>query len=126
MNRRTLLLLLLLLLLTATLGVHGTAQAADDKDWFGLGFAVEREGFSFNPPLTSATIDSVKPVSPAATAGLQVGDAIVSAQGITVAGSKADVPKQAVNRKIGQTLRLVIVRGAAEPREVALVAARRP
>ncbi|MBV6814426.1 PDZ domain-containing protein [Xanthomonas campestris pv. passiflorae] len=87
---------------------------------------MEREGFSFNPRLTSATIDSVKPVSPATTAGLQVGDAIVSAQGITVAGSKAGVLNRAANRKIGQTLRLVIVRGAAEPREVALVAARRP
>ncbi|MBO9833384.1 PDZ domain-containing protein [Xanthomonas phaseoli pv. dieffenbachiae] len=116
----------MLLLLTATLGGHGAAQATDDKGWFGLGFEVEGEGFSFNPTLTSATIDSVKPVSPAATAGLQVGDAIVSAQGITVAGSGADVPKQAANRKIGQTLRLVIVRGAAEPREVALVAARWP
>ncbi|UXA55377.1 PDZ domain-containing protein [Xanthomonas prunicola] len=87
---------------------------------------MESEGFSFNPTLTSVTIDSVKPASPAATAGLQVGDAIVSAQGITVAGSKADVLKQAVNRKVGQTLRFVIVRGAAKPREVKLVAARRP
>jgi len=49
-------------------------------------------GVSFNPALTSVPIDSVKPVSPAATAGLQVGDAI----------------------------------GAAKPREVAPVAARRP
>ncbi|WP_243391109.1 PDZ domain-containing protein [Xanthomonas prunicola] len=87
---------------------------------------MESEGFSFNPTLTSVTIDSVKPASPAATAGLQVGDAIVAAQGITVAGGKADVFKQAVNRKVGETLRLVIVRGAAKPREVTLVAARRP
>ncbi|AVQ06615.1 TPA: PDZ domain-containing protein [Xanthomonas vasicola pv. zeae] len=84
------------------------------------------EGLSFNPTLTSVTIDSVKLASPAATAGLQVGDAIVSAQGITVAGSKADVLKQAVNRKVGQTLLFVIVRGAAQPREVTRVAARRP
>lgn len=122
MNRRT----LMVLLLTATLGVHAAAQAADDKGWFGLSFAVESEGFSFNPTLTSVKIDSVKPASPAATAGLQVGDAIVSAQGIPVAGSKADVLKQAVNRKVGETLRFVIVRGAAKPREVTLVAARRP
>ncbi|KLD69860.1 PDZ domain-containing protein [Xanthomonas pisi] len=87
---------------------------------------MESEGFSFNPTLTSVKIDSVKPASPAATAGLQVGDAIVSAQGIPVAGSKADVLKQAVNRKVGEILRLVIVRGAAKPREVTLVAARRP
>lgn len=116
----------MLLLLTATLGMHNAAQSADDKGWFGLSFAVESEGFSLNPTLTSVMIDSVKPASPAATAGLQVGDAIVSAQGIAVAGRKADVSKQAVNRKVGETLRLVIVRGAAKPREVTLVAARRP
>lgn len=122
MNRRT----LMLLLLTATLGMHNPAQAADDQGWFGLSFAVESQGFSLNPTLTSVTIDAVKPASPAATAGLQVGDAIVSAQGIAVAGSKADVRKQAVNRKVGETLCVVIVRGAAKPREVTLVAARRP
>ncbi len=120
MNRRT----LILLLLTATLRMHNAAQAADDKG--GLSFAVESEGFSLNPTLTSVTIDSVKPAAATATAGLQVGDAIVSAQGIAVAGSKADVLKQAFNRKVGETLRLVIVRGAAKPREVTLVAARRP
>ncbi|RBG62406.1 serine protease, partial [Xanthomonas oryzae pv. oryzae] len=84
---------------------------------------MESEGFSLNPTLTSVTIDSVKPAAATATAGLQVGDAIVSAQGIAVAGSKADVLKQAFNRKVGETLRLVIVRGAAKPREVTLVAA---
>ncbi|AUI91039.1 PDZ domain-containing protein [Xanthomonas oryzae] len=67
---------------------------------------MESEGFSLNPTLTSVTIDAVKPASPAATAGLQVGDAIMSAQGIAVAGSKADALKQAVNRKVGETLRL--------------------
>ncbi|MEJ8453985.1 PDZ domain-containing protein [Xanthomonas oryzae pv. oryzae] len=87
---------------------------------------MESEGFSLNPTLTSVTIDSVKPAAATATAGLQVGDAIVSAQGIAVAGSKADVLKQGFNRKVGETLRLVIVRGAAKPREVTLVAARRP
>ncbi|RBD95611.1 serine protease, partial [Xanthomonas oryzae pv. oryzae] len=65
---------------------------------------MESEGFSLNPTLTSVTIDSVKPAAATATAGLQVGDAIVSAQGIAVAGSKADVLKQAFNRKVGETL----------------------
>ncbi|MFO3703936.1 PDZ domain-containing protein [Xanthomonas codiaei] len=87
---------------------------------------MESEGFSFNPTLTSVTIDSVKPASPAAAAGLQVGDAIVAAQGIPVAGSKADVLKTAVDRKVGESLRFMIVRGTAKPREVTLVAARRP
>lgn len=114
------------LVLIATLGMSGLAQAAGEKGWFGLSFAVESEGFSFNPTLTSVTIDSVKPASPAAAAGLQVGDAIVAAQGIPVAGSKADVLKAAVDRKVGESLRFMIVRGTAKPREVTLVAARRP
>lgn len=114
------------LVLIATLGMSGLAQAAEEKGWFGLSFAVESEGFSFNPTLTSVTIDSVKPASPAAAAGLQVGDAIVAAQGIPVAGSKADVLKTAVDRKVGESLRFMIVRGTAKPREVTLVAARRP
>lgn len=114
------------MLLTAVLSISGAVQAAEQKRWFGLAFAVESEGFSFNPAPTSVKIDGIKPASPAAAAGLQVGDAIVSAQGIPVAGSKADVLKAAVNRKVGETLRFVIVRGAAKPREVTLVAARRP
>lgn len=114
------------LVLVAMLGMSGVVQADDAKGWFGLSFAVESEGLSFNPTLTSVTIDSVKPASPAAAAGLQVGDAIVSAQGIPVAGSKADVLKAAVNRKVGESLRFMIVRGTAKPREVTLVAARRP
>ncbi|WP_081422588.1 PDZ domain-containing protein [Xanthomonas cannabis] len=114
------------LLLTAMLSISGAVQAAEEKGWFGLSFAVESEGFSFNPTLTSVKIDGIKPASPAAAAGLQVGDAIVSAQGVPVAGSKADVLKAAVTRKVGETLRFVIVRGAAKPREVTLVAARRP
>ncbi len=95
MNRRT----LILLLLTATLRMHNAAQAADDK---GAEFCGGKRGFSLNPTLTSVTIDSVKPAAATATAGLQVGDAIVSAQGIAVAGSKADVLKQAFNRKVGR------------------------
>ncbi|WP_343237487.1 PDZ domain-containing protein [Xanthomonas sp. NCPPB 1067] len=87
---------------------------------------MQSEGFSFNPTLTSVTIDAVKPASPAAAAGLQVGDAIVSAQGIPVAGSKADVLKSALDRKVGETLRFMIVRGTAKPREVTLVAAPQP
>lgn len=114
------------LVLTAAMSLSGMVQAGDAKGWFGLSFAVQSEGFSFNPTLTSVTIDAVKPASPAAAAGLQVGDAIVSAQGIPVAGSKADVLKSALDRKVGETLRFMIVRGTAKPREVTLVAAPQP
>ena len=107
-----------LLVLSATVG-------AAEKGWFGLAISVDADG-AFNPTLRSITIVKVFPSSPAALAGLAPGDAVLEIQGIVVAGTKADVLKSAMQRSVGETLRMKIQRGGAEMREVSMVAVRKP
>lgn len=100
--------------------VHASGDA-----WYGLAFKVAADGV-FNPTVHSIKIEKVFPTSPAAQAGLRVGDLVVGIDGITVAGAPAGDLKKAMNKPVGGTLRLKIKRGSAEPREVTLTAARKP
>lgn len=106
--------------------IPALAQAAKEKGWFGFAVSVDVEGFSLNPTLRTATIESVVPSSPASIAGLLVGDQIVEAQGVTVAGAKAEALKIAVQRAVGETLKLTIKRGTSAPWVAVLTAVARP
>lgn len=106
--------------------VPALAQTGREKGWFGFAVSVDVERFSLNPTLRTATIESVVPSSPAHIAGLRVGDLIVEAQGVTVAGAKAEALKLAVQRAIGETLQLTIKRGASAPQVVVLTAVAKP
>ena len=53
------------------------------------------------------------------------GDTVLEVQGILVAGAKADVLKAAMQKAVGETLRVKIQRGA-EIREVSLIAVNKP
>jgi len=121
-NRR---ITLALLLATATT-LASWAHAAEEKGWFGLAFSVETEGFSFNPTIQSAKVDKVAPSSPAAGAGVEPGDVVLAVQGVAIAGAKADVLKAAMKKSVGETLRLKIKHGDAEPREVQMVGVTKP
>ena len=122
MNRRSALLSFAL----AIACVPAPARAAKEKGWFGFTVSVDVDGFSLNPKLRTAKIESVVPSSPADIGGLHAGDLIVEAQGITVAGAKADTLKAAVQRAVGEKLQLTIKRGSSAPRVVALTAIARP
>jgi S1-C subfamily serine protease len=98
---------------------------AAEKGWFGLALSVDADG-AFSPTLRSVTITKVLPASPAALAGLAAGDTVLEIQGVVVAGTRADVVEAAMQKSVGETLRLKIRRGATETREVALVAVRQP
>ena len=98
------------------------AWAAGEKGWFGFSVSVDAEGFSFNPTLRAIKIQEVVPSSPAAAAGLASGDFVIEVQGITVAGAKADALKAAMQKAVGETLRLRVKRGSSEVQEVSLVA----
>jgi C-terminal processing protease CtpA/Prc len=98
---------------------------AGEKGWFGLAVSVDADG-AFNPTLRSITIAKVFPSTPAALAGLGPGDKILEIQGIVVAGTKADVLKDAMQKSVGETLRLKIQRGASDVREVSMVAVPKP
>jgi hypothetical protein len=81
------------------------ASNAAEKGWFGFALAIDAEGSWFSPKLRSIKIDRVFPASPAA---------------------KADNVKAAVQKSVGETLRLKYQRGSDPVREVALIAATKP
>ena len=116
-----------LTLLTAFyLAISPLAVGADEKGWFGLEVSVEIEGFSFNPTLHAARIAKVLPSSPAAAAGLTPGDLIVEIQGFVIPGVKARDLKAAMHQAVGESLRLKVKHGTADPHAVTLVAIAKP
>ncbi|HEY6620002.1 MAG TPA: PDZ domain-containing protein [Steroidobacteraceae bacterium] len=121
MNRRARLAFLVAgALLFAPLGAY-----AAEKGWFGFALAIDADGI-LNPRLRSIKVDKVFPASPAERAGLAAGDMIVEIEGIVVDGAKADALKTAMQKSVGETVRLKIKRGADAARDVALVAAPKP
>jgi len=112
-----------MLTVAALVALSATLWAAE-AGWFGLGLSVDADG-ALSPTLRSITIAKVLPSSPAARAGLAPGDTVLEVQGILVAGAKADVLKAAMQKAVGETLRVKIQRGA-EIREVSLIAVNKP
>ena len=121
MNRRS----LLMLLAAAVLLFSPLASQAAEKGWFGFAMAIDADGI-LNPKLRSIKIDKIFPASPAANAGLSAGDMIVEIEGIGVAGATADTLKTAMQKSVGETLRLKIKHGADASRDVSLIAAPKP
>jgi predicted metalloprotease with PDZ domain len=121
MNRRS----PLMLLAAAVLLFSPLASQAAEKGWFGFAMAIDADGI-LNPKLRSIKIDKVFPASPAANAGLSAGDTIVEMEGIVVAGATADGLKTAMQKSVGETLRLKIKHGADASRDVSLIAAPKP
>jgi C-terminal processing protease CtpA/Prc len=101
------------------------ASIAAEKGWFGFAMNIDADGI-LDPKLRSIKIEKIFPASPAAKAGLSPGDIIVEIEGIVVEGAKADTLKAAMQKSVGETLRLKFKRGADASRDVALVAAPRP
>jgi C-terminal processing protease CtpA/Prc len=121
MNRRS----RLILFVTAALLFSPWASHAAEKGWFGFALTIDAEGI-LNPKLRSIKIDKVFPTSPAAKAGLSAGDMIVEIDGIVVEGAKADTLKTAMQKSVGETLRLKIKRGADAPQDISFIAAPKP
>jgi C-terminal processing protease CtpA/Prc len=119
-NRSRLILLAAAVLLLSPLALQGA-----EKSWFGFALSIDADGI-FNPKLRSIKIEKIFPASPAAKAGLSAGDMFVEIEGIVVEGAKADTLKAAMQKSVGETLRLKIKRGADAPQDVSLIAAAKP
>lgn len=115
----------LVLLAAAALLFSPLASHAAENGWFGFALAIDAEGI-LNPKLRSIKIEKVFPGSPAAKAGLAVGDMIVEIEGIAVAGTKAATLKAAIQKPVGETLRLKIKRGSDATLDVAVIAGPQP
>jgi C-terminal processing protease CtpA/Prc len=115
----------LISLAAAALLFSPLALHAAEKGWFGFVLAIDADGI-LNPKLRSIKIEKVFSASPAAKAGLAPGDMIVEIEGIVVEGAKADTLKAAIQKSVGETLRLKIKRGANAAQDVSLIAAPKP
>lgn len=116
---------LMLLAAAAVLLFSPLALQAAEKGWFGVALTIDADGI-LNPKLRSIKIHKIFPASPAANAGLSAGDMIVEIEGIGVAGATADTLKTAMQKSVGETLRLKIKHGADASRDVSLIAAPKP
>ena len=101
------------------------ASHAAEKGWFGFSLSIDADGI-LDPKLRSIKIEKIFLGSPAAKAGLSVGDMIVEIEGIAVDGAKADALKAAIQKSVGETLRLKVKRGADASQDVSLIAGPKP
>jgi len=100
-------------LVLAALAAGSGAHAAG-KPLIGISFSVETDGF-FSTTLKKVTITEVKPGAPAAQAGLQVGDDVVAANDLPIAGTPGSKLSAMIGAaKPGDHLRLRVQRGGAE------------
>jgi C-terminal processing protease CtpA/Prc len=114
-----------MMLAAAMLLFSPVASQAAEKGWFGFALAIDADGI-LNPKLRSIKIEKIFPASPAANAGLSAGDVIVEIEGIVVEGARADTLKTAMQKSVGETLRLKIKHGAGASQDVSLIAAPKP
>jgi C-terminal processing protease CtpA/Prc len=114
--------------LVITLGLLTLVPAshASEKGYLGLAIAVDGEGFFLNPTLKTVTVQKVTPNSPAARAGIEVGDQIMEIEGKKVIGAKANDLKPYMEREAGAQLRMVIKKASGELSQLSVVLAQRP
>jgi C-terminal processing protease CtpA/Prc len=113
------------LILVAAASGWPLPAAAAEKGWFGIEVSIEADGSNTNPMIHSVTIQKVIPDSPAAQAGLAVGDVILEADALPLPGMKTDMLRSAMAKQVGETLRLKVRRGGDE-KMVSMVAVHKP
>jgi C-terminal processing protease CtpA/Prc len=113
-----------LTLLLALVPLAVVAEAP--RGWLGIRVDFRAEGASPDARLTAATILEVMPGSPAARAGLRVGDHLEAVDGLSVAGARAHSLAPALEKRVGEAVRLYLVHRDGEPYAVVLVAAENP
>ena len=101
-------------------------RGEEAKGFFGLGVAIDGEGFFLNPTQRSVTVQKVEPKSPAAGAGIAPGDQIVEVEGRTVVGAKAKELQPLMQKKVGEALHLVLKRPNGGTFKAVLIAIAKP
>lgn len=112
------------ILMTLALVASATTAIATERGYFGIAIDIDGDGF-FNPVLKTVEVSKVAESSPAANAGVVVGDFIVEVEGQTVAGLKANDLKAFMQRNVGEATHFVLKRASGATVAVVLVAAPR-
>jgi C-terminal processing protease CtpA/Prc len=101
-------------------------RPAGPRAWYGFLVSAESEGAPQEAILRAMRIIQVTPGSPAADAGLRVGDLLVEIGGVAVPGATPAALRPAMARAVGETLHVKIRRGGGPPYPVSLVGVARP
>jgi C-terminal processing protease CtpA/Prc len=110
-------------MLLLTMAAVASAQA--EKGYFGLTVDARGTGSGVNPTLAAITVMQVVARSPAATAGIVVGDQILEVEGHAVPGSRPDDIVRLMQKQAGQSLTLKLRRESGAVYSVTLVAVTR-
>lgn len=98
----------------ACVALLATAAHAAGKPLIGISLSIETDGF-FSTTLKKVTITAVKPGAPAEKAGLQVGDEVVAANDIPIAGTPGSKLSDVIDStRPGDHLKLRVHRGSGE------------
>lgn len=100
------------------------AVAAQPEGVIGFEVEVEGDGSFWKPVIKTAKVVGVRSGSPAEAAGLEVGDEILSVQGVEVADSNARKIAKLVQVNPGEHLRLVVRDVAGAVKEIDIIAGR--
>lgn len=116
----------LALICLAAISTAGASIASGSEGWFGLALNVDAGGFFLSPTVRSAKVIAVVPNSPAAMQGLKVGDQLLEIEGLQVVNGDAKRLQAAMEKKVGDMLRLELQRPSGEIYVAVLTAAKQP
>jgi len=93
----------------ATLHAH-TGENTAHAGWLGIELDVDGVGRMENMTLKTLVVSHIDKASPALAAGLQVGDRIVSVEGVAVSGTAMSQLESVLNVPIGQPITMAVQR----------------
>ena len=109
--------------LTALFLVLPASAWAGERGYFGFAFSLDAGGAFWNPTIRAAKIAKVSPKSPAALAGLVVGDEVIEVAGKVVAGAKGKDIQALIEKDIGESVQIKVRHTNGDVASVTLVAA---
>ncbi len=109
--------------LAACLLLAAPLVSADDNGWYGLSIAT---GISLFMNIDSATVNGVRKDTPAAQAGIVVGDVVTDIEGCAIPGCGAFKAKHLLEKPVGQSIRMKLKHADGTEYAVELVAVLKP
>ncbi len=119
----------LLALVACTLIVGASlapAICAAEPGFLGIRISIDGEGFVANRIVKTVRVERVVPYSPAARAGIGLGDEIVEVDNRTVRGARVSELQPLLDRQAGYVLRIVVRKPSGQLVELRPVLAERP
>lgn len=99
---------------------------AAEPGFLGIRISIDGEGFVANRVVKAVRVERVVPYSPAARAGIGLGDEIVEVDSRTVRGARVSELQPLLDRQAGHVLRLVVRKPSGQLVELRAVLAERP